>query len=481
MAQNTMYVSKNNSPQTTLTNEITATEQTIPVADISKLPAAPNIASIGSGDNIELVYYAGISGSTLTGCVRGYHGTTASIWYEDTPVYRAYTSYDHDTFKGNIEDLDTNKLDKTGDGSSTTVTFTEAGTLANPATGESQATLWGKILKLFNPTSGHDHDGTNSKKIAASNVDGLADYFDASSGHDHDGTNSKKIAAGAVGTSELADSAVTNGKMANMAANTIKGNPNGDAAAPSDLTVANFLKLVIPSNAGAHNGFYRGYSLGTSVSAAQYASISAGTFEDMYIGDYWTIKSVVWRIAAFNYFYNCGDTAFTSNHVTIVPDTSLASSKMNDTNTTAGGYYGSGIRASGSGLATATTIINSAFSGHVATHRQFLTNAVTNGKPSGGSWYNCSVELMSEIMVYGTGIFKPISDGTTIVTDYTISKSQLPLFSLNPKLIISSRYDWWLRDVVSADHCAFIDGLGYADAYYASYSCGVRPAFSIIG
>ena len=102
MAQNTMYVSKNNSPQTTLTNEITATEQTIPVADISKLPAAPNIVSIGSGDNIELVYYAGISGSTLTGCVRGYHGTTASIWYEDTPVYRAYTSYDHDTFKGKL-------------------------------------------------------------------------------------------------------------------------------------------------------------------------------------------------------------------------------------------------------------------------------------------------------------------------------------------------------------------------------------------
>ena len=46
----------------------------------------------------------------------------------------------------------------------------------------------------FNASTGHDHDGTNSKKIAASNVDGLADYFDASTGHDHDGTDSKKIA-----------------------------------------------------------------------------------------------------------------------------------------------------------------------------------------------------------------------------------------------------------------------------------------------
>ena len=234
------------------------------------------------------------------------------------------------------------------------------------------------------------------------------------------------------------------------------------------------------NNDGAHNSIYRGISLGTSVSAAQFVAIAAGTFNDMYIGDYWTINGVVYRIAAFNYFYNCGDTAFTSNHITIVPDTSLASSKMNDTDTTAGGYYGSGMRASGSGLATATTIINSAFSGHVATHRQYLTNAVTGGRPSAGSWYDTSVELMSEIMVYGTGIFKPISDGTTIVADYTISKSQLPLFALNPKLIISSRYDWWLRDVVSAAVFAYVLSYGAASYAGASASVGVRPAFSII-
>ena len=139
------------------------------------------------------------------------------------------------------------------------------------------------------------------------------------------------------------------------------------------------------------------------------------------------------------------------------------------------------MRASGSGLATAKTIINSAFSGHVATHRQYLTNAVTNGKPSGASWYDCTVELMSEIMVYGTGIFKPISDGTNIVADYTISKSQLPLFALNPKLIISSRYDWWLRDVVSATYFALVYHDGTAGHGNASHSFGVRPAFSIIG
>jgi hypothetical protein len=250
---------------------------------------------------------------------------------------------------------------------------------------------------------------------------------------------------------------------------------SGSSGNSGTYAQANHVHMGSPmiNSDGSHNSIYRGISLGTSVSAAQYASISAGTFEDMYIGDYWTISGSVYRIAAFNYFYNCGDTAFTSNHVTIVPDSSLASSKMNDTDTTAGGYYGSKMRASGYGLATASAIINSAFSGHVATHRQYLTNAVTNGKPSAGSWYDCSVELMSEIMVYGCGIFT--------ITDYTISKSQLPLFALNPKLIVSSRYNWWLRDVVSAAYFAHVHYHGRASYSNASDSIGVRPAFSIIG
>ena len=91
------------------------------------------------------------------------------------------------------------------------------------------------------------------------------------------------------------------------------------------------------NNAGAHNSIYRGISLGTSVSAAQYAAISAGTFEDMYIGDYWTINSVVWRIAAFDYYLTTGNTACNTHHVVIVPDTNLYTHVMNDTNITTGG------------------------------------------------------------------------------------------------------------------------------------------------
>ena len=230
------------------------------------------------------------------------------------------------------------------------------------------------------------------------------------------------------------------------------------------------------NNAGAHNAIYRGKNLGTSVTAAQYAAISAGTFEDLYIGDYWVINGVNWRIAAFDYYLNCGDTSCTKHHVVIVPDTCLYNHGMNDTNITTGGYVGSKMYTEG--LEQAKTTIKAAFSGHVLSHRVYLTNAVTDGHPSAGAWCNSEVDLMNEQMVYGGAIFMPIANGSTVYTNYRVEKSQLPLFAHEPSRICN-RATWWLRDVVTASNFAGVLYRGYADSYYARSSLGVRPAFCI--
>lgn len=52
------------------------------------------------------------------------------------------------------------------------IEFTEASALANIISGETLKVIFGKILKAFNKTTGHDHDGTNSKKIVVANVTG---------------------------------------------------------------------------------------------------------------------------------------------------------------------------------------------------------------------------------------------------------------------------------------------------------------------
>lgn len=247
-------------------------------------------------------------------------------------------------------------------------------------------------------------------------------------------------------------------------------------AAAINKPVQDEIAPLLFDNAGAHNAIYRGKSLGTSVTAAQYAEIAAGTFTDMYIGDYWTIGDVNYRIAAFDYYLNCGDTATTKHHVVLVPDTNLYTHVMNDTNITTGAYVGSKMYTAG--LEQAKTTIKAAFSGHVLSHRIYLSNATANGKASAGAWCDSEVDLMCEHMVYGSGIFSPVSDGSTVPNNYRVEKSQLPLFQHEPSRICNKE-SWWLRDVITASLFALVYANGGAAYNDASNSLGVRPAFCI--
>lgn len=87
---------------------------------------------------------------------------------------------------------------------------------------------------------------------------------------------------------------------------------------------------------------------------------------------------------------------------------------------------------------------------------------------------------MCEQMVYGSDIFSPVSDGSNVPTNYRVEKSQLPLFQHEPSRICN-RAAWWLRDVITASNFALVYYYGTADYFAASYSLGVRPAFSVIG
>lgn len=227
-------------------------------------------------------------------------------------------------------------------------------------------------------------------------------------------------------------------------------------------------------NAGTHNAIYRGKNLGSAVTAAQWAAIQAGTFEDLFIGDYWTINGVNWRIAAFDYYSTNTDS---THHAVIVPDTSLYTAKMNASSTTSGGYAGSQMRTTN--LAQAKTTINNAFgSDHILTFAESLVNAVSSGLPSGISTYECTVELMTERQVYGSPIFGGCPWGSsTVPTLNTKDRTQFPLFALNPYLASLSWY--WLRDIVSDASFAGSNGAtaGYAAAGYANG--GVRPYFCI--
>lgn len=253
------------------------------------------------------------------------------------------------------------------------------------------------------------------------------------------------------------------------------GTADGNKAIAAEDALFAMLDSFIPVE--LRRVIFRGKNLGTALTAVQKAAIKDGSFKGMFLGDYWSIGGRIWRIVDMDYWYNCGDTAFTSHHLVIMPDEELYAAQMNGANVTTGGYVGSNMYKTN--LAKAKTIVNAAFQGSVLTHREYLCNAVANGRQSGGAWFDSSIELPNEPMMYGQYHFSPISDGSTIPSNYTISKTQLALFMVCPRFILSNTNNKWLRDVVSSGSFANVGHDGLASCNGASGSFGVRPVFPV--
>ena len=76
-----------------------------------------------------------------------------------------------------------------------------------------------------------------------------------------------------------------------------------------------------------HNGCFRGEFLGNTFTAEQKLAIYNGTFDDLYVGDYWTINGVNWRIADIDCFigiyFDTNDNPITEHHLVIMPDSEV--------------------------------------------------------------------------------------------------------------------------------------------------------------
>ena len=294
--------------------------------------------------------------------------------------------------------------------------------------------------------------------------------------------------------------------------------------------------VPIQENAGYHNSIFRGKNLGDTLTAAQSAAIQANTFDDLFVGDYWekTIQFTYYsaatdltavtgktyyadtagtaleeqpaegtdiseakyciannvnalfrfRIADFNYYYNVGDTSFTTPHIVVVPDTILYSAQIHITNTggyvsgaantTEGGYIATDLF---KGLVAAEDAFIAMFgASHIPSHRVLLPTTCTGGKYTSWGWESRKVDILTEQQVYGARIWgAPANNGYSVAAQ----KTQLSLFRLDP-VSINNRQYYWLQDVSSsADFCGVGAG-GNAGINGASVSFGVRPLSLVI-
>ena len=276
---------------------------------------------------------------------------------------------------------------------------------------------------------------------------------------------------------------VNNAQKAATALNKGKLSLSGGTMTGQLILPSGLIALGYANNAGNRNAMPpRDRSLG-SPTTEHFEMIASGTFDGLFLGDYWTVDGVDYIISAFDYWLNTGDTACTKHHVAVFPRNNLYTYKFNLTNTTEGGYVGSYLYKNG--LTQAKQMVAAAFgSAHILNHREYLVNAATNGAPTGTDWCDSTVELMNENMVYGGRQFSPMPNSATeswsTCRNHTIDKVQIPLFQYAPWLICN-RNGYWLRDVASSTRFADVNGDGYADCNDASDVRGVRPIVGICG
>lgn len=308
--------------------------------------------------------------------------------------------------------------------------------------------------------------------------------------------------------------------------------------APDEDSLVSVFTLVPQADIN-HNGIFRGENLTSAwvengkIKESLYTKVHSGNFSGLYLGDYFTVsittdiytrftgssfvsgttyytlggeypnwdytattdtaptggkayftkqtvtENVDLMIAAFNYYYNVGDTALTSHHLVLIPRGYgfATKAKMNSSNTTVGSYFNSDMHQTT--LPCYAKSLKTALNNHLLSHRTLLSNTVNTSTPSmagagltGAStnwaWVTTELQLMTEQQVYGTRAWT--SSAYDIGIDYRI----LPVFNfINP--VLFGRDYFWLRSVVSSMYFAVCNIGGHAGINIASGAYYVRP------
>ena len=254
------------------------------------------------------------------------------------------------------------------------------------------------------------------------------------------------------------------------------------AALETKTNTTSIYSVVDGSVTGVNRRPYvRGNYLGSSLSSDQKTVINNGSFSGLFLGDYWAINGIDWKIVDFDYWWP----ALNVHHLAIMPRTSLYSGKMNSSNNTTGAYVGSSMFISGLDKALTTIVTAFGNADKIPNRTGGFNNAVypDTGIIKTSTPKTVRIELPSEEMIFGT---KFISNQGYLPPgpEHFPSRygwKQLAYYQVIGTYNSNDSTEYWTRDV--ANQFAFV-GVGpdaEARPVDAGDTYGVRPIFALVG
>ena len=221
----------------------------------------------------------------------------------------------------------------------------------------------------------------------------------------------------------------------------------------------------------------------TEITEEMWDSIGDGSFDAVHVGMHYTAPSGrKYFFADADYFFGHGDTEMTDHHMLVIEDEINGHQQHQTTNVTTGGATSSLIYTTY--LPAHQSELEADFgAAHILEARLILSNAVSNGMPSGWAWAGKKSFLMNMPMVFGH--YLQYSGNTGEMYNGGNRVRQLALFQAMPETIIARNAEtdardwWWTDDVASAATFGLVNGTGDAYNGSASNAGGVRRAFLI--
>ena len=249
-------------------------------------------------------------------------------------------------------------------------------------------------------------------------------------------------------------------------------------------TLKDYVK--IQGNAGFHNSIYRGKDITSYLTdGSLFTRISSVIFDDLFIGDYFTMNITVdGYTVQCNKYVLCGfdiylNSTVSIHHAVVMPETVLFTESINasDVTTTEGGYYNSNMQQIV--LPKVATGIKAIIGEHLISHSDVFSTKAVDGKASEWDWKPSNIRLCSEMDVFGSiGFGNPFDMGA--------SNKQLPIFRLNPSFMtdMNNKYTTWMMLSTIAFNNAYSaccpnGSFGYVNSNDTSEKSGIRPRFLI--